>query len=142
MTADPVLYERVFGLATVIVNTIENEKSPVFENLYRELQNECEKAETLNKQHPFFLETLADFTLDNEKALEIYAAALALSITLDLPDFAASICFSTAERYQELGDLDNAAKLAEQAQAFAEQCDNQEIQTELQSFMDALKSAS
>ena len=141
MNIDPELHERVFELATAITNVLEDELSSEFETLYRELEAECENAHNSDKAHPFFLETLGDFTLDDEGSLTIYQQALELADRYEMLEYSASINFAMAERYRDLGEFAHAYEHASKAIASSEQVKDDELKREIGEFVDHLRNA-
>jgi hypothetical protein len=96
------IYARVFDLATGLMNASEAGDTRTYWQLYDELQVYCE-AQTA-RDHPFLLETLADFTTDDQASIALYVKALASATRLGATEYQASILFAMAERYNDIGN--------------------------------------
>lgn len=109
----PPFYNEVHELALSLLNSQGQTQS--YWHLYEKLRVVCENNADSKSDHPFQWETLADFTLDDVAALEIYAKALEIAENLGLKQYSASIQLAMAERYLQLGKPDYALKFAHSA---------------------------
>ena len=141
MTLDTKLYDRVLALANSLTEAVEQDDDRAFMQQYTELEKLCADARAAGTAHPFYLESLGDFTLDDEDAIDIYEQALELADGQDQPEFRASIQLAIAERYRDLDDLDAALAYASEAQKSAAIADDPELKAELEAFMRDLKDA-
>lgn len=129
----PPFYDEVHDLALRLVNSQDETKS--YWQLYEKLRMVCENHADSVKDHPFQWETLADFTLDDVAALEIYAKALGIAEILGLKQYSASIQFAMAERYLQLGELENAFNFARCANEIAKNTNDLELRKEVSVFL-------
>ncbi|MFB2779132.1 tetratricopeptide repeat protein [Shewanella mangrovisoli] len=129
----PPFYDEVHDLALRLVNSQDETKS--YWQLYEKLRMLCENHADSEKDHPFQWETLADFTLDDVAALEIYAKALGIADILGLEQYSASIQLAMAERYLRLGELENAFNFASCANEIAKITNDLELRKEISEFL-------
>ena len=73
------IYGRVFDLATALTNASEASDKAEYAERLKELRELFEECSRLGKAHPFLTETLADYTEDLPRAIELYRLALAQS---------------------------------------------------------------
>ncbi|MEQ8662146.1 MAG: hypothetical protein RLW62_15130 [Gammaproteobacteria bacterium] len=130
MDIDPELYARVSALAAALTAAVEREDEPAYRSKYGELEALCADAMASNAAHPFFLESLGDFTLSDEEALEIYEEALDSAAASGLRDYAASIYLAIAERYLELEDKEGVLAYANQARVLARELNDESLARE------------
>ena len=101
------LYGRVFDLATAITSASEAEDFAEYEKSMGELRMLFEEQQSSGRPHPFLTETLADYTDEPRRAIELYRQALA-----DSPAFPGEHTYtkhlSLAERLIESGLKDEA----------------------------------
>ena len=81
--------------------------------------------------HPFQWETLADFTLNDVEALEIYTTALKLAEALQLREYSASIQLAMTERYLQLNEQDHAFTFANAANESAKNTTDLELRKQI-----------
>ena len=141
MTLDTQLYDRVLALATSLTEAVENDDDRAFVAQYTALEKLCAEAREAGTAHPFYLESLGDFTLDDEDAIDIYEQALELADSQKHPEYRTSIQLAIAERYRDLDDLDAALAYASEAQKSLAQADDPLLKDELEAFMRDLKDA-
>ena len=141
MTLDMKLYDRVLSLANALTDAVERDDDRAFSKQYAELETLCAEAQTAGTAHPFYLESLGDFTLDDEDAIDIYERALELADKLEQSDCRASIQLAIAERYRDLDDLDAALAYAAQAERSLAHDDDPALKEELATFLRDLKQA-
>ncbi|MBU0913484.1 MAG: hypothetical protein KKF22_13195 [Gammaproteobacteria bacterium] len=125
----PPFYNEVYELALSLVNSKSQTKS--YWRLYEKLRVLCENYTGSESDHPFQWETLADFTLDDVAALEIYTKALEIAEILGLAQYSASIQLAMAERYLQLGKPDYALKFASSAKETAKSTEDSELRKEI-----------
>ena len=138
MKIDQQLYEDVMSLATALTTAVENDNDKDYFYQYSQLEKLCEQARKANTAHPFLLESLGDFTLIDEEAIDIYQEALDLVEKLELPEYCASLQLAIAERYRELGDLEAAFSYASEARKNLTDTSEQGLREELVEFMQSL----
>ena len=92
-----------------------------------------------NTAHHFLLESLGDFTLIDEEAIDLYQEALDLAEKLNLPDCNSSLQFAIADRHRELGDFEAAQSYANEAQKNLTDVSEQELREDLAEFMQSLR---
>src|SRR5687767_9180942 len=102
----PPFYDEVHELALSLVNSQGQTNS--YWRIYEKLRVLCENHAGSKSDHPFQWETLADFTLDDLAALEIYAKALEIAKALRLEEYSASVQLAMAERYLQLENAEYA----------------------------------
>ncbi len=141
MTLDIKLYDRVLSLANSLTEAVERDDDRAFMQQYAELEKLCAEAQAAGTAHPFYLESLGDFTLDDEDAIDIYEQALELADKLEQPEFRASIQLAIAERYRDLDDLEAALAYASEADKSLAAADDPALKDELATFMRDLKDA-
>lgn len=139
MTLDIKLYDRVLALANALTEAVERDDDHAFSQRYGDLETLCAEARAVGTAHPFYLESLGDFTLDDEDAIDIYEQALELANSLDQAEFRASIQLAIAERYRDLHDLDAALAYASEAQKSLAVAADPVLQQELTVFLNDLK---
>jgi hypothetical protein len=119
------LYGRVFELATAITNASEASDDVAYSAGVEELQALFEERARLGKSHPFLTETLADYTSDCEKAVELYRLAIEQSAAFaQEPTHTKHI--SLAERLAEAGDVDGAREHLALGREAARRADDRE----------------
>lgn len=141
MTLDMKLYDRVLSLANDLTDAVERDDDRAFTRHYEALEELCAEAQSAGTAHPFYLESLGDFTLDDEDAIDIYEQALELADKLEQSDCRASIQLAIAERYRDLDDLDAALAYAAQADKSLAVDDDPALKEELTAFLRDLKQA-
>ena len=141
MTLDIKLYDRVLSLANSLTEAVERDDDRAFMQQYADLEKLCAEAQAAGTAHPFYLESLGDFTLDDEDAIDIYEQALELADKLDQGEFRASIQLAIAERYRDLDDLDAALAYASEAQKSIAAADDPALKEDLDAFLRDLKDA-
>jgi len=141
MTLDSKLYDRVLALATSLTEAVENDDDRAFTQQYAELEKLCADARAAGTAHPFYLESLGDFTLDDEDAIDIYEQGLELADLQQHPEYRASIQLAIAERYRDLDDLDAALAYASEARKSVTLADDPALAEELETFLRDLKDA-
>ncbi len=129
----PPFYDEVHELALSLVNSQDQTKS--YWQLYEKLREVCENHAGSKSNHPFQWETLADFTIDNLAALEIYAKALEIAENLDLKQYSASIQLAMAERYLQLGNVEHAFKFASSANETAKSTNDLDLRREISELL-------
>lgn len=129
------IHERVLGLTTDILNTWEPDYKRARWRIYGELRDYCESVAITGRDHPFLWETLADFTVDDRTAIDIYARALALAIASGASEYEASILFALAERHSNLGEVSVAYDYAFQANERAMRTDDLDLRRDISQFL-------
>jgi hypothetical protein len=127
------MYERVFDLATSLMNASEAGDTRTYWELYSELRVYCE-AQTA-RDHPFMWETLADFTTDNQASVALYIKALASATVLGATEYEASILFALAERYNDIGNKTLAHRYALEANETAKALDDLALRRSISEFL-------
>ena len=139
MKIDQQLYDRVLSLAAGLTTAVENDDDKDYFYQYSQLETLCEQARNANTAHPFLLESLGDFTLIDDEAIDIYQEALDLVEKLELPEYCSSLQLAIAERYRELGDLEAALSYASEAQKNLTDASEQGLREDLAEFMQTLQ---
>jgi hypothetical protein len=127
------IYERVFDLATGLMNASEADDTRTYWQLYGELRTYCE-AQTA-RDHPFLWETLADFTTDDQASIVLYTKALSIAKRLDASEYEASILFALAERYSDIGNKALAYRYALEANETAKALDDLDLRRSISEFL-------
>jgi tetratricopeptide (TPR) repeat protein len=132
---DSTIYSKVKDIAIDLANTSAiGDKRSHWEH-YQKLLKICQENEKGIKDHPFQWESLADFTNDPEKALEIYEKALVLAESQELLEYSASVNFAMAEKYRELGIDSKAFKKAQLANELAKDLDDFDLRKDISGFL-------
>jgi tetratricopeptide (TPR) repeat protein len=132
---DNEIYEKVKDIAVELVNASAiNDQRSQWE-YYQELHGICIDNENGINDHPFQWESLADFTNDPNKAIELYKKALSLAESKSLAEYSASILFAIAERYIEIGNKTKACENAIKASEHAKNLDDLELRKEISEFL-------
>jgi len=129
------IYINVKDIACELVNSSSVEDTRSYWDFYHQLESVCSENEGSENNHPFQWETLADFTDDNNAALNIYKKALELSKNMGLNEYSASIGLAMADRYNGLGDKEKAYNAALEANKFAMMLDDLELRKEISEFL-------
>ena len=132
-------YDSVLSLATALTTAVENDNDKDYFYQYSQLEKLCEHARRAATAHPFLLESLGDFTLVDEEAIDIYQEALDLVEKLQLPEYCSSLQLAIAERYRELGDLEAALSYASEAQKNLTDASEQGLREDIMAFMQSLQ---
>lgn len=139
MKIDQKQYECVLSLAAALTVAVESDDDKDYSYHYSQLELLCEQARKNNTVHPFLLESLGDFTLVDEEAVDIYEEALELAQKLQLPHYNPSLQLAIAERYRELGDFAAALSYASEAQRNLTDASEQGLRDDLAEFMQSLR---
>lgn len=107
----PDIYAHVSHLAIEITNATVADDTALAESLYQRLHLYHEEQLANGRNHPFILETLADYTHDHAQAVRYYEQALTMSRRMTTDEPTHSILISIGERLLELDR-------PEQAEAF------------------------
>jgi hypothetical protein len=134
MNLDPALYSRVRELVDQLVEFTFNEDTTDCWSLYKELQAVCEQQEKAGNAHPFFFETLADFT-SGEAAIPLYDKAPMHAQCAMLPEYIASVQLPLAERHFDLGNDHKALEFASQANEIARDLEDLELRKQISEFL-------
>ncbi len=129
------MYDKIFDLATMLVNASEAGDTKRIWSLYNELHEYCEAEDRSGRGHPFLWETLADFTTDDQAATALYMKALKHARKLKAPDYEASILFALAQRYSAMGDDELAYKNASEANEIAKVLDDLDLKRDIAEFL-------
>jgi hypothetical protein len=129
----PPHHEKIHQLALDLVN---NEDLDMELHIYNQIKDVCKTHEGTILDHPFQWETLADFTLENDRnALKIYFKALKLAIEGNLTEYVASINLAIAERYMELEDFNKAWRFANSADQASESSNDLALKQEISEIL-------
>jgi tetratricopeptide (TPR) repeat protein len=139
MKIDQQHYDSVLSLATALTTAVENDNDTDYFYQYSQLETLCQHARKSDTLHPFLLESLGDFTLIDEEAIDIYQEALDLVEKLQLPEYCSSLQLAIAERYREIGDLDAALSYASEAQKNLSDASEQELREDIVAFVRSLR---
>lgn len=139
MQIDPALYDSANELAEALMTAAERDQHNKYFDLYSELERLCTKTKGTDKAHPYLLETLGDFTLDDEDAIDLYEEALDLCDALELPECRASIQLAIADRYLEMGDLSAAKNYADEMERSLAASPNEGLKLELDELRRGMK---
>lgn len=132
------VYKTVHWLATQLMAAAEANSETRFNQHYQQLQALCLQHQNSPKDHPVQWETLADFTDDSPRAIELYQQALTLANALQETDYSASISLSLCNRLQELQQWPQALAAAQAAKTYAAQCPDRELQQEIEQQLQRL----
>ena len=129
----PPHHEKIHQLALDLVN---NEDLDMELHIYNQIKGVCETHEGTILDHPFQWETLADFTLENDRnAVKIYFKALKLATKGNLTEYVASINLAIAERYMELENFNKAWSFANAANQAAESSNDLALKQEISEIL-------
>lgn len=131
----PALYDKVHKLAIEMINCSETDDLQAMWHAYNRLNQLCEDNECSSIDHPFQWEVLANFTHDPKTAIRIYHNALKLALKADFREYVASILFSLAENYLELGERVLAWREALAADQIAQGTKNLHLRKEISVFL-------
>ncbi len=131
------LYGEVHRLSINIVNASEKNQQDLASEAYVELKALCDSHQESDSNHPLQWEALGDFSECPESALAAYQSGLKCAEALALVDYKASILFAMAECHLELGNIDEAAKLALWAQQEAKSTVNDELKSAIDGFLES-----
>lgn len=129
------IYEQVKQLAEGIVQASIEGNTKITWDLYGQLKSICEENESEELNHPFQWETLADFTTDDSISIKVYEKALQFAEEMELSEYSASIKFSMAERYSELGLYEVGVISAKSAFEIAKEIDDIELLREIEEYL-------
>ena len=101
------LYDRVFELATIITDASEASNDVAYSAGVEELRGLFEERARQGRPHPFLTETLADYTRDFIRAIELYRLALEQAAAFEHEPMHTKH-ISLAERLVEAGEVDSA----------------------------------
>ncbi|WP_296403250.1 tetratricopeptide repeat protein [Psychrobacter sp.] len=132
------IYKAIYKLAEDLLYADSQQDQQRFDALYNELKSICTDNEGSDKDHPEQWETLADFTVDLEEALQIYQKALDKAITINSKDHIASIAYSMAELQLELGHKEQAIESLKQAKVSANKIEDKEFKIEIDQLLNSL----
>lgn len=134
------LYKSVLNLAGELVETAQRKNQTQFDALYTRLENICIENENTDKDHPVQWETLADFTDDFAKAIQLYEKALVKATAINAKDYLSSIGYSLATMHVELGQTDAAIASLKEAKVSANKIPDKELKAEIDELLADLKS--
>jgi len=129
------IFERVFDLATKLTDASATDDTKTYWQLYNELRDFCEEEISSGRNHPFLLESLADFTTDDRASISLYLKALEAAARAGAKDYEASIGLAVAERYRAIGDGPRAYKFALEANEKAKQLDDLDLRKDISEFL-------
>jgi len=132
------LYQEVLDLCQAMAEASAVENETDYLTAHQSLQKLCQTNQNTPKDHPLQWEALADFTHDGDQALDIYQLALNCAEKLSMVDSQASVLLAIAQRYDEFEEYDKAKEFAEQANAFAEKINSNELKIEISDFISKL----
>ncbi len=135
------MHERILSLADALTRAVSTDNEKEYSRRYHELEALCEEAMRAGQAQPFYFETLADFTLDDEEALDIYEQALGLADGPSHVDSRVSILLAIAERYRELDDAEAALGYAREADKSAAQVTDEALKRDLAEFLSSMENA-
>jgi hypothetical protein len=129
------IYYRVLDLATTLVNASESFDKEVYRAQYNELREVCESEAASGRAHPLLFETLADFTEDDQIAIELYQKGLEFAVHSDAAAYRASIQFAIAQRYRNMGKTPLAYEYGLRASEAAKHLDDADLRQEIRDFL-------
>ncbi len=129
------IFNQVHGLAEQLMAAAEKEDINTFHALYDQLESLCIEHDGGKKDHPLQWEALADFTEDYEEAVDIYEKAFQLAKAQRDFDFQASIQFSLARVFRELGKMPESKAASELSLEAAKKVDDEELIEEIQQWV-------
>ena len=129
------VYQQVVETATALVSASEDGDTKRYWTLYNKLKKLCEQKTKAKQGHPFLWETLADFTQDDNAAVELYMKALEEAQEADAAAYRASILFALAERQKSLGNGTLAYQYALDAEEEARALHDAELLKEIGEFL-------
>jgi tetratricopeptide (TPR) repeat protein len=103
------VHERLYDLAAAMTEAHESGSAEAEEELYEELRDYCLALIDEGKEHSHLWETLADFTPDDEQALEYYERALVAAERDEAP--IQGIVIGLGERHASLEHFGEAREL-------------------------------
>lgn len=134
------LYRTVHLKAVELLKAAEADNDASFDELYGQLKKLCFDNEgNAELNHPVQWETLADFTEDQQPALDYYQRALALAEASGAKDYTASVAFSMASIYEQRNDNDQAWLMAQKAAQAATGSIDSELKADINKLLTALK---
>lgn len=133
------MYERVLSLADALSRAVSTDNEKEYSRRYHELEALCDEAMRAGQALPFYFETLADFTLDDEESLDIYEQALALADGPAHIDARVSILLAIAERYRELDDAEAALGYAREADKSVALVTDEALKRDLAEFLASME---
>lgn len=132
------LYKKLQDMSESLIEAAEADNEALFYSQYAELEALCESYLGGKQNHPALWETLADFTEDNDRAIEVYNQAFALADKLKENEYKASIQFSLGQRLIENSRMDEARDALLKAQKFAAYTEDLELVEEVNNILDSL----
>jgi tetratricopeptide (TPR) repeat protein len=132
------LFDDILRISQAIADASASENEAARDTSYQELIKLCANNDNSPRNHPLQWEALGDFTLDSEQAIDIYQKGLDIADKLSLTDFSASIHLSMGQRFQEMEELDKAKVSAEHANSLSNKVVNDELKTEIETFVKAV----
>lgn len=132
------IYKAVYTLAERLMEAVSRKDEKRFASYYKELEEICITHENTEKDHPLQWETLADFTDDLEKALDLYAKALERAVARDSKDHLSSIRYAMAILQIELKQKQLAIDNLKEAKISAEKIEDNELQVEIDELLNTL----
>lgn len=131
----PFIYQEVYDIALKLIEASERNNLPAQWDAYNELEALCHDHQNTTYDHPFQWETLADFTDDPYRALDIYQKALELADKQQKVNYVASAQLAMAENYFELELFEKANNLALKANDNAKDLSNLVLRREISEFL-------
>jgi hypothetical protein len=135
MHIPPEIYDRVLKLATQMTNATETNDLRAYWLHHNELRAFCESKAATGIEHPFLWESLADFTDDDQVAIELYAKGLRQAAGVDAAPYRASIRFAVAQRHKKIGNVQLAWQFALEANEEAKLLDDLDLRTGISEFL-------
>lgn len=132
------IYKEIYFLAESLLEADKADNQEEFDALYAQLKALCVDNENTDKDHPEQWETLADFTVDLDEALQIYDKALNKAKAINSKDHIASISFSVAELQLELGQKQAAIDSLNNAKIAANKIEDKEFKVEIDELLSAI----
>lgn len=129
------IYRAIYTLAEELLEADRLGDQAAFDGFYAELKAICVDNENSDKDHPEQWETLADFTEDLDKALELYAKAIIKAQAINSKDHLASIAFSMAMLQHELGQQQAAIESLQKAKISANKIEDKEFKVEIDDWL-------
>jgi hypothetical protein len=129
------VYYSVLELSTRLVSAREVGDIKSYWQAYNDLREYCERQNVLGITHPFLWESLADFTDDDNTAIEIYKKALAFARNPEAEQYRSSIQLALAERQQSLGNHKIAYDHTLAANKAAKNLDDLELRRSISEFL-------
>lgn len=132
------IFKQVESFAENMMDAASKGDEKSFYDFYDQLKCLCDENNGKKHDHPVLWETLADFTDDCEESIHFYMQAYQIADKLKENEYKASIQFSLAQRYMELGQSVEAKSSLLKAEKFASYTEDEELKREIAEILKKL----